>query len=494
MKLQVLSLALCALFSATGAHAAKPAAAAAPAAAHAEDAQYKAAEALTEAQIKESKRRDMLSRLAKLYDGRDLPRFTWTLERLVELTPNAGDLRLQLAALYATQGDKTRSYDALLRLQAQGYAYDLSNDERFNKVHGTKVWDYLLANFAANSKPFGEGHVALSLPQGDKLFESIAWDAKRKQFVVGSAREGAIYLADSAGKLTDFIKTDAASGLWSVLDLKADAENDALWVVSAGVAVFKGYTADVVGKSQLLKYQLSSGKLLGSFTPEDGAKGHLFTTVALGKDGAVYVADGVKNEIYKLADKKLTMIAANPLLTAIRGLTVTDDGRTLYFADRTLGIFGIDLAQNKPFDVTHSTDRLVVGGANALYWFDGTLIIVQDGMIPERVMRLKLDKTGHQILSAMPLQASDPAMTQPGLGTLAGNDFYFIANSQKDLYDGYGVLRDEKMLEPTHIFKNDARFAWDQNGIPGGTGVIPVQKGDGTIIPAKNAAPKPIGK
>jgi hypothetical protein len=154
------------------------------------DAQVKAALALTEQQIKSSTDRDSLAMLAQLYSGRDLQRFTWVLERLVDLMPNSGDLKLQLAAVYAGQGDKTKTYDRLLRMQTQGFAYDIATDPRFAKVHGTKVWDYIVANLEANAKPFGKGGVAFEIPRSERLIESIGWDPKRKKFLLGTAREG----------------------------------------------------------------------------------------------------------------------------------------------------------------------------------------------------------------------------------------------------------------------------------------------------------------
>ncbi|UXI67477.1 hypothetical protein [Tahibacter amnicola] len=484
MKVQALVFALMISGFAGTTQAADQAAAPAAAApsASADDPMARAAK-LTEQEIKSSSNREALGQLAGLYNGKDVERFIWTLERLVELTPNSGELRMQLAGLYAALEDKSKVYDILIRMQAQGFAYDLAKDPRFEKAHGTQVWDYLVKNFEANARPFGEGSVAFELPKGDHLYETLAWDPVRKKFLVGSARDGAVVIADDKGQVTEFIKPDAASGLWSVLDLKVDAENDALWVASAGLRLFKGYNADVVGRAQVLKYKLSTGKLLATYAPEDGNKGHIFTALAVAKGGRVYVADGSLKEIYAVEGDKLKRIAGNQRLSGIRGLAVTDDGKTLYFADPSLGIFGIDLASSKPFAVVHSPERLVVGGIDGMYWYDGCLVIIQRDMVPRRVMRLKLTPDGQKITAVMPLQANHAAFTSPSVGTVAGNSLYFVANSQKALYDSHGVLRDEKLLEPVRIFKNDLRFAWDQPGIPGGPAPIPVQKGDGSVTP-----------
>jgi len=276
-----------------------------------DDPRWKAAEALTQEQIQASTDRNSLARLADLYNGRDFDRFVWTLERLVALTPNSGELKLQLASVYASRDMKSKAYDTLVHMQVQGFGYDLQGDERFEKVNGTKVWTYIVENLRANAKPFGEGKVAFSLPKGDRLLESLDWDPKRQKFLVGSAREGVVYLADKSGATESFIAPDAKAGLWSVLALRADPERDLLWVLSDGVKVFKGFDADMLGKAWLMKYQLSSGKLLGQYAPPEASGGHILTSLAVGKGGRVYVADAVRREIYQLDGEQLKLLAAN---------------------------------------------------------------------------------------------------------------------------------------------------------------------------------------
>jgi len=475
MKIQALAYAVLSLCGLAAVHAAEPAAkpaTAAPRAESADEARMRAAENLTEQQIKSTTNREALSRLAQFYNGRDLQRFIWSMQRLVELYPNSGALRLQLAAVYAGQGDKSNTYDTLLKMQNLGFAYSIGNDPRFEKVHGTKVWEYAVANLDANAKPFGEGKVAVQLPAGDTLLEALAWDSKRKQLLVSSARDGAIHRVEKDGKLADFIKPDPASGLYSVLDLKADAANDVLWVASYGAPVYKSYTAEMVDHSYLLKYSLSSGKLLGKYSIEDKT-GHLFGFVAVAGDGRVYVADPARREIFKLDGDKLVQVTSNSMLTGISGLAVSSDGRNLYFADPALGLFGMDLSTARPFSVGHSPDSLVVGVVSSLFWYDGSLILVQDNMVPQRVMRLKLDKDGRNVVTAMPLDAAKPEFTMLGNGAVAGDDFYFVANSQRELYDSHGVLSDAKLLQPIKVYKSNLRFAWDQPGISAGLKPIP---------------------
>jgi outer membrane protein assembly factor BamB len=457
------------------------------------------AEALTQEQIKASPDIGSLSRLAGLYNSiGDMKRFTWTLRRLTELVPDSGQLRLQLAMAYAEQDDKPNAYDVLVHMQSQGFGYDVASDTRFDKIHGTKVWDYIVANLQVNAKQFGEGKVAFELPKGDYLFESIGYDPKRKQFLVGSAREGKVYLADMNGKISEFIKPSAENGVYAVFDLGVDPAHDKLYVASAGVPYYKGFKADAFGKSGIVEFQLSTGKFIARYAFPAGSENRLPTSMTVAKDGRVYVADGDHGEIYSLDGGELKLLAGNPKLTSIRGMAVSDDGRTLYFADYAMGIFGIDLSNSKPFGLGRNPEKLVLGGIVGLYYYDGCLVVIESGMVPQRVMRLKLSDDGHAVAAVMPLDVAQPAFETPTLGAIAGDQLYFIANSQKAFYDKYGVLKQASKLQPTRIFRSNLRFAWNQSGIQ--TGMTELPKGPprkGFNAPPADLAPpadKPADK
>ncbi|HPN79958.1 hypothetical protein, partial [Dokdonella sp.] len=192
----------------------------------------------------------------------DDQRLGWTLARLSQLNPDSGDLRMALALNFAKQGNKSKTYDLLLKMKEQGYGFDLAKDSRFAKVTGTEAWDYIVENLQANLKPFGEGKVAFSLPKGDTLFESIAWDPKRNKFLVGSVRDGKIQLADKNGKLEEFIAPADGSGLWSIYALATDPERDLLYAASTSALYFKGFRQEDFNKTGIFKFSLSTGKLL----------------------------------------------------------------------------------------------------------------------------------------------------------------------------------------------------------------------------------------
>lgn len=422
--------------------------------------------ALSESEISNVDAPATLYRLLAIYEKQgDLKHLSWTLQRLVVLQPNIGDLKFALAKAWALQDEKTRTYDLLLSMQKQGFGYDLSDDKNFEKVSKTKVWQYVVDNLKANLKPFGEGKVAFTLPGGDHLYDSLAFDPKRKQMLVGSVRDGTVQRVDKNGKLSAFIVPDADNGLWSVYAIAVAPDSDALYVASTASVYFKGFTQADFGKAGVFKFSLATGKLVDKYLLDPNPEPRTLSSIAVGKDGLVFAADGLRNVIYRVDGGALKPMVSNPRLTSLRGMAVSADGRNLYFADYVAGVFGVDLAAGRGFDLDYDAAKLTLGGIDGLYWYDGTLVAIENGMAPRRVIRLHLSADGHRIVRAMPLDAANPAFALPTYGTLAGDNLYFIANSQKGKYDKFGSPRDDAKLEPVKVFRSDLRFAWDSGGV-----------------------------
>jgi sugar lactone lactonase YvrE len=421
---------------------------------------------LTQQQISGVTVPEVLYQLAATYKAAgDHERLVWSLQRLIVLQPNVGDIKLALATAYAVQGDKSRTYDTLLRMQQQGYGYDLGDNPNFKKVHGTEAWDFIVDSLRKSLAPFGEGKVAFTLPRGDHLYESLAWDPKRERLLVGSVRDGTIQIADAQGRLKPFIAPDARNGLWSVYAMAAVPEDDALYVASTSSVYFKGFSQQDFGKAGVFRFRLSDGQLVEKFLLESGNQPNTLSSIAAGPGGRVFAADGLRNIIYKLDGGALKPMVANPRLTSVRGLALSGDRSRLYFADHTLGVFGVDLAAGKAFDLGYDVARLVLGGVDGLYWYDGTLVAIENRMSPRRVMRLHLSDDGRAVVRAMPLDAGKPEFELPTYGAVAGDQFYFIANSQKNAYDAYGSPKDASKLEPVKVYRSNLRFAWAEGGV-----------------------------
>ncbi|HET6631330.1 MAG TPA: hypothetical protein VFG73_01310 [Rhodanobacteraceae bacterium] len=433
------------------------------------------AESLSQQQIQASQNVAGLQALAGIYHATgDKQRYRWALDRLTTLRPGSLRLKLALAASYAGDDMKTPAYDLLLRIKGQGFGVDIGDDPRFEKIHGTQVWDYIVANLKESLKPFGEGKPAFTLKRKGLLIEAIGYDPARKQFLFGSAHDGHVYLGDKNGNLHDFIAPDASNKLWAVMDLVADAKRNRLWVATTSVPQFEGYSADNAGKAALDEFNLKTGKLLHRY--ELPGRKVFLSSLALAPNGDIYAADGVNRVIYTIEKGKLKELVGNRHLSSIRAMTVGPGGKVLYLADPQIGVLGFDLKTHKAFGLGYNPEALVLPGIVDMLAYDGTLVVVEPGMQPARVMRLTLSDDGRRVTKAMPLDVAQPAFENLGAATAVGDTMYFIANNQQGKYDQHGLVRDDATLEPLTIFASNLRYAWGESGINMGMHALPTAK------------------
>jgi hypothetical protein len=74
-----------------------------------------------------------------------------------------------------------------------------------------------------------------------------------------------------------------------------------------------------------------------------------------------------------------------------------------------------------------------------------TLLAVQNGLQPARLLRLRLD--GDRIAAVEPVDVGHPAMAEPTLGAIVEGHFHYIANSQWDLLQKGGRMKEGATLQ-----------------------------------------------
>jgi hypothetical protein len=93
--------------------------------------------------------------------------------------------------------------------------------------------------------------------------------------------------------------------------------------------------------------------------------------------------------------------------------------------------------------------EVVALGVDGLYFQKGKLIGIQNGTSPQRVVRFSLSRDNLRLTRAETLEANHADFNEPTLGVLAGEDFYFVANSQWEMVDEKGAASAaEKWREP----------------------------------------------
>jgi hypothetical protein len=242
--------------------------------------------------------------------------------------------------------------------------------------------------------------------------------------------EGSILAVGMDGEVNELLKANDENGLWAIFDIIVDQANNRLWVSSAAVPGFSRFDPIDKGRSALFEFDLKTLKLIHRYpVPVDG-QSHILGSMVLSANGDIYIADRVLPFVYlkPAGEQKLIASLAFKEMISMRGIAMQPDGRIMYVADREMGIMIVDV-NSKKSGALKTPETLNLGGIDGMYLKDNRLFVIQNGIKPQRVMRLQLNSSGTEVTSVRPLAVAQPEFDYPSYGTIHGEDLYFFANS-----------------------------------------------------------------
>ena len=379
----------------------------------------------------------LLAKANSAYTAKDYLTYRKVLQRISSMRPNNSEYMYQLVIAHALLDEKRQAYDLMLRMQQHGLSYDFTESENTANIRGTEVFDYVNDLMIMAGDPVGESEPVFTLPESVVLPETIAWDESRQKFLIGTLAQGSISAVGEDGQVTELLKANGENGMGAVFDILVDQGRNRLWVSSAAVPVFSGFDPVDKGRSALFEFDLETLQFIRRYpVPVDGLP-HILGSMVLASNGDIFIVDRHFPIIYrKLADEQ-RLKAVLPLkdMISMRGIAMQPDGSMLYVADREMGIWVVDIKGGRAGNLA-VPDNLNVGGIDGLYLWDNHLIIIQNGIKPQRVMRLQLDSTGTQVTAVRPLAVAQAEFDYPSFGTVKGEELYYFANSQSNLDNG----------------------------------------------------------
>jgi sugar lactone lactonase YvrE len=379
----------------------------------------------------------LLVKAKSAYTAKDYLTYRKTLERIRQMRPNNSEYMYQLVLAHALLNEKTPAYNLMLSMQQQGLSYDFNLTDDSKNIRNTEVYDYVNDLMIKAGDPVGEAESVFTLPGTVVKPESIAWDEDRKQFLIGTVKEGSVIAVDQDGQMTELLKATEENGMWAVYGLLVDQARNRLWISSASTTAFSGFDPVNKGRSGLFEFDLKTLELIHQYpVPVDG-RSHIPGSMVLSPNGDIYVVDRALPVIYRKAagENRLKVFLATRDMVSMRGITMQPDGRMMYVADREMGIMVIDIEGQKAGGLMHP-ETLNIGGIDGLYLWENHLIVIQNGIKPQRVMRLALDSGGTNVTAVAPLAIAQPEFDYPNYGVLKANELYFFANSQSASANG----------------------------------------------------------
>ena len=367
-------------------------------------------------------------------------------EELARRRPDEVFTLYNLACGQSINGQSEAAVRTLEDILAHRVASNLDADKDFEPIRQTEGYKRVMARMTAfRRERISSGATrAFTIPKKGFVAEGVAYDAVTKAFFVSSVRHRKIVRIDARRRITDFVAA-GRDGLRSALGMRVDPKRRTLWVASQAIPSMDGYKKGQPRATAVFEYDVDSGRLRKEHLPPPGEGDSTgFDDLTVAPDGSLFVNDGFNPRIWRMAPGgELQVFLTSETFGGTQGLAVSEDGKTLYASDYR-GLFAVNIA-TRGVTLLRVPADLSLTGIDGLSLSGGSLIAIQNGIIPHRVIRLDLAADGLTISRARLLEMNHPDFDEPTLGVVVGGALYFSADSQgqKFLNEKRPIRRDE---------------------------------------------------
>lgn len=394
--------------------------------------------------------RELYQAALNAYQKKDYAEYLQKIEAVAAQRPSHPIFLRRLAGAYALNGRAAAAAGVLRNMAALSLYHNALDDPDFIGVLGDSgVQIAARALEALRTRRIGASEVAWTIH--DRMFipEGVAYDPVTRAFFVSSQYRRKIVRIDPSGAVQDFVSS-GRDGLWMVFGIAVDPARRLLWAVSTAEPAMEGFTKADENRTGVFAYELATGKLARRYELADRTAIHRFDDVTVASNGRVFASDGGSGAVYTIAPAgtSLEVFVPQGMIQGPNGLTTTPDGRSLYVSDYAGFIFRIDTAFKAVTRLPAPTN-VAMYGIDGLAWHNGSLIGVQNGVDPSRVVQLDLAADGSRISAVRILDMNHPRVAEPTLGVVVGDTYYYVANSFGGLLrKPNSVLADQPLAEP----------------------------------------------
>jgi sugar lactone lactonase YvrE len=372
--------------------------------------------------------------LVAAYEAKDYTAMQEAANRALAARPGYPVAMFNLAVARVLGGDASGSLAILEQLVAQQIEPGVDDLPEFAPLKALPGWIDYTAESAALSEPVGNAEIAWRHDAGDFIPEGIAVAPGGHSAWVGSIRYGTIRrVGDGAGL------TAVPGPHWSVYGMRLHAGR--LWFASSAVGQFAALDPADAGRTGLFSLAVDDGTVRAELYLPEGEGPKVLGDLEFDAGDNVYLSDQAGGVIYRydVAKRELAALTEPGALESPQGMALAADGGSLYAADYTGGLVRVD-PDNGALARVSADSATSLYGIDGLYRHGNSLIAIQNGIRPNRVVQLYLADDGTAVGRSRILAMNLPEFDEPNLGQVAGNDFYFIANSHWNRFDAEGNL------------------------------------------------------
>jgi len=345
---------------------------------------------------------------------------------------------------------RTRDTDglksALTDYAALGLGRDIRGDTTFAAFKNNSWFASLVTEHERNRSVIQRSTVRATLSDSTTWPEGMDFDSRSNRFYVSSVRHRTIIERSPDGSERDLIPRDVR-GNGSVLGVRIARASGVVWATMGGLPQMEGFTASDSTIASLVRIRISDGEIERRWDFPTN-KHHVLGDLAIGPNCDVFVTDSDDPVLYRLRPGADTLEAIrNPLFRSLQGPAPSPDGRFLFLSDYSHGLLRVDLRDGTVIRLSEPA-HVTTLGCDGIVLYHNSIIAIQNGVSPARVMRFTLDKSSERIIRADILDRSWKIADEPTIGTIIGNDFVYVANSQWEKYSDSGARNARALTAP----------------------------------------------
>lgn len=350
--------------------------------------------------------------------------------------PDSASALRRLIGAQIEAGDHRGARLSLRKLGAMGFALSPAGQQQLGEL----IDPALTAQFAANATEFGHAHEIAQIPASFGLIESVV-------------RVGGRWVASGITAQDLLVSTNGKS--WKRLGLTGMASFSGLAVVErrglvwAASAVFEPTPQPEGAFSGLILVDPRTGRVVRRVIAPPGV---VPSDITVASDGTVYASDPLNGGVWLARPRSAALETLVPpgRFRSPQGLVLSANERALYISDYPHGLAVIDLASGR-IDRLTGPRPLMLDGIDGLFRRGHSLIAVQNGTRPIRILALDLTPDGRSIGRLRVLQSRRLGAGEPTTGQLVGSNLVHVSNARWDLYGAKGAPVEGGQTAPTIV-------------------------------------------
>ena len=354
-----------------------------------------------------------------------------------------------LAVLSARTADTTRLRHALGAYANLEIGRELRNDTLFARYLAVPEIARLATRIASHLPPMDRSRTVVSVPDSTFWPEGVDHDPATGRYYLTSIAHRTVLEIAPGGRAREVMPRNSP-GIGSILAARVDAARGVVWATTSGLKGMQGHADADSAIAALLLISLRDGSVQRRWDLPVRTGGHLLGDLSIGPAGDIFFTDSNEPVLYRLRPGADTLESVrSPLFRSLQGSAPTPDSSAVYVADYSHGVLRVDLRTGEVIALGLPASGTALG-IDGIALHGDAIIAVQNGIGAPRIVRLRLDGAGRQIMAIEVLDRG-AHIVEPTTGVVVGDEFVYVANSLWNQVGADGRLAPSARLTPPRL-------------------------------------------